>query len=94
MAPKDMPRGIINQINRSINEALKDPDFAKYLADNVYEPGGGTPEELASLMRDTANLWGATDRKARYSAELIIPKDQTMYAEYNGSLTRPFVYVL
>jgi tripartite-type tricarboxylate transporter receptor subunit TctC len=57
-APPKTPAAEIARFNRALNQALAMPDVLERLTSLAFEPGGGSPADLASLMqRDTAK-WG------------------------------------
>src|SRR5271170_4606394 len=43
VAPPKTPAAIVDTVNAGVNEALRDPDVQKHLADLSAEPVGGTP---------------------------------------------------
>ncbi|HYY83294.1 MAG TPA: tripartite tricarboxylate transporter substrate binding protein [Beijerinckiaceae bacterium] len=56
-APKDTPRPIIDKLNAAINEALKDPEMLKKLADLGGTPIGGTPEDFGKVVAAETEKW-------------------------------------
>jgi tripartite-type tricarboxylate transporter receptor subunit TctC len=56
-APKDTPRPIIDKLNAAINEALKDPEMLKKLADLGGTPIGGTPEDFGKVIAAETEKW-------------------------------------
>ncbi len=48
VAPPNTPSAIVDKINAGVNEALRDPDVQKRLADLTAEPVGGTPQATAA----------------------------------------------
>lgn len=52
-----------------MNAALKDPTIQKGIVERGDEPGGGTPEQLATLTRDYYKLWGEVVRANDIRAE-------------------------
>jgi len=56
-APKDTPRPIIERLNREINEAMKDPELLKKLADLGGTPIAGTPEDFGKVIADETEKW-------------------------------------
>ena len=57
VAPPKTPQAIAAKINADINEALRQPDIAKRLADLSAEPVGGTTEAAAEFMRQETERW-------------------------------------
>lgn len=57
-APPGTPRQIIAAVNREINEILKLPDVrAQFLSINM-QPVGGSPADMAKLIKDETKRWG------------------------------------
>jgi tripartite-type tricarboxylate transporter receptor subunit TctC len=57
VAKSGTPRPIIAKLNQEFNRALKSPEVEKPLTANGYELGGGTPEELAALIKKELPRW-------------------------------------
>ena len=55
--PARTPRPIIDRMNREMDAALKSADGRKRLLDAGLDPVGGTPEDLAKLMRSESDKW-------------------------------------
>ena len=51
------PRAHILKLNREFNRALQSPEVVKTLVSGGAEVGGGTPEELAALIRKEIPRW-------------------------------------
>ena len=49
--PAGLKRDLVEQLNGTINKALRDPDVVKSMVSQGLEPWIGTPEELAARMR-------------------------------------------
>lgn len=58
IAPRGVPRPVIDRLNAEINKAVKDPDFARRIAAEGLEPAGGTPEEFQALLKREVAEWG------------------------------------
>src|SRR5918993_573793 len=56
LAPKGTPAEVIATLNKTVNTALADENLRSQLAKVGAEPGGGTPEELASFMKKDAEV--------------------------------------
>ncbi|HTE16650.1 MAG TPA: tripartite tricarboxylate transporter substrate binding protein [Burkholderiales bacterium] len=56
-APAGTPREVIAKLNAEINKALIDPHVVKLFTTQGVEPQGGTPEDLARIMRDEYERW-------------------------------------
>jgi tripartite-type tricarboxylate transporter receptor subunit TctC len=61
-APPKTPAAIANQISMSIAEAAKQPDAVKRMLDLSFEAIGGTPAEMALLIRQETERWGKVVR--------------------------------
>ena len=57
------PRQVIDQINKDINEAIRQPEFETFFRGVGLQASGGSPDELGALMRDTAALWAPTIKR-------------------------------
>jgi tripartite-type tricarboxylate transporter receptor subunit TctC len=57
VAPPKTPQAIAAKINADINEALRQPDIAKRLADLSAEPVGGTTAAAAEFMDQEIERW-------------------------------------
>ena len=56
-APPGLPREITLRLNAILNEALTKPDIIKTFTAQGAEPAGGTPEDLAHLVRSDYERW-------------------------------------
>lgn len=68
-APKGTPRPAIDQLNRAINEALRDDEVRARMARINMEAVGGTPEELDRYLRSQIKMWGDAIRAANVKME-------------------------
>jgi tripartite-type tricarboxylate transporter receptor subunit TctC len=57
VAPPKTPAAIVDKINARVNEALRDPDVQKRLADLSAEPVGGTPQATTAYFHDEVERW-------------------------------------
>ena len=57
LVPSGTPRPIIDRLNREMDNALKAADVRKRLNDAGLDPVGGTPDDLARLMRSESDKW-------------------------------------
>ncbi|MCC7346366.1 MAG: tripartite tricarboxylate transporter substrate binding protein [Variibacter sp.] len=57
IAPAGLPRPILDKLNAAIGRAVVSPTFAKQFAVTGDEPGGGTPEQFAELIRKDSAKW-------------------------------------
>jgi tripartite-type tricarboxylate transporter receptor subunit TctC len=56
-APKDTPVHVIEFLNSEINEALRDPEIKKRLAELGVGPGGGSPAEFGKFIAAETEKW-------------------------------------
>ena len=56
-APKGTPAAIVRALNEASNEALTDPTLRASVVNGGADPLGGTPEDLAALMRTDRASW-------------------------------------
>lgn len=63
--PKGMPADVVTRVNRAINQALADPEVKERLARLGIEPGGGSPQDFATLTDRDRAKWKKiiTERK-------------------------------
>jgi tripartite-type tricarboxylate transporter receptor subunit TctC len=57
VAPPGTPAPIVDKVNAGVNEALRDPDIQKRLADLSAETVGGTPAATAAYFREETERW-------------------------------------
>ncbi|MDH4293789.1 MAG: tripartite tricarboxylate transporter substrate binding protein, partial [Betaproteobacteria bacterium] len=69
IAPKGTPKAIIDKLNSEINKAVKDPEFAKRIAQDGLEPAGGTPEAFGELLKREVVEWGEVVKAAKVTAD-------------------------
>ena len=69
VAPKGTPAEVVATLNRAANTALSDDNLRTQLAKVGAEPGGGTPEELASFMKKDAEIWARVVKAANVKPE-------------------------
>jgi len=58
LAPAGTPASIVQQLNKAINEALKQPEVAEKLRSEGGDVLGGTPEQFDQLLRAEVPRWG------------------------------------
>jgi tripartite-type tricarboxylate transporter receptor subunit TctC len=68
-APPRTPGTIADKLSRAIAETLKQAEVAKRLAELSAEPIGGSPAEMAGLMKQDAERWRAVIRAAGVKLE-------------------------
>ncbi len=57
VAPKGTPKPIVDKLNNEINKILKDPEFRSQIIKIGIDPLGGTPEQLATYLREQLPIW-------------------------------------
>jgi tripartite-type tricarboxylate transporter receptor subunit TctC len=68
-APKNTPPGIIDKLNKEINEALADAKLKLRLADLGSSVVGGSPAEYRRRLHEEAEKWGKVIQAANIKAE-------------------------
>jgi tripartite-type tricarboxylate transporter receptor subunit TctC len=57
IGPRNMPRPLVERINRDINSALQSPELAKLLSSQGADPIPRSPESFAQSMSDDRRKW-------------------------------------
>ncbi len=55
--PAGTPKEIIDRLNRELRAILESPETRRFFAEQGAESGGGTPEQLATLVRVETAKW-------------------------------------
>lgn len=63
LAPPATPKAIVDKLNAAAQQVLKEPEVQAFLAKTNVQPGGGTPEELASRIRQEITEYRAVAPK-------------------------------
>lgn len=58
VAPAGTPPNVINELNKNINQVLKQPDIRARLMNEGGDVLGGTPEQFSSLLAKDIAHWG------------------------------------
>jgi tripartite-type tricarboxylate transporter receptor subunit TctC len=69
IGPKGVPRPIVDRVNSTINQALKQKDMEEKLQADGVSPAGGTPEQLYEQIRKEIGLWRKTIADAHIKVE-------------------------
>ena len=69
LAPGNTPREVITKIHDAAARATRDPAARKRFQDDGAEPLGGTPEQLAAVIRDDMAKWEKVVRAAGIKPE-------------------------
>jgi tripartite-type tricarboxylate transporter receptor subunit TctC len=57
-APKNTPADVVALLNKEINDALRDPEIKKRLAELGVGPGGGSASDFAAFIAAETEKWG------------------------------------
>ena len=68
-APPKTPAAIIAKLNAAVNQALKDPEVKAHYARMHLTAVGGTPEDMAKIVKDDTERWGAVIKSAKVTIE-------------------------
>ena len=69
VAPRGVPREIIERLNRDINSMLGSEDFKKVLANDGLEPAGGPSSRFAEVLARETARWAKVVQQAGIKAE-------------------------
>ncbi len=57
LAPAGTPKEIVDELNRAVNEILRQPDLAQRLAADGADPGSGSAAEFQDFIRAELDKW-------------------------------------
>jgi tripartite-type tricarboxylate transporter receptor subunit TctC len=57
IGPKDMPKPIVDRLNKEINKILQMPETAKHLESQGVEPSWGSPDDFRDLIKKEVTTW-------------------------------------
>jgi len=69
IAPKGLPRPILDRVNGDLNKALQTKEMQERLAGDGVSAAGGTPEQFAALIKKDIEVWRGVVKKAGVKAE-------------------------
>jgi len=69
VAPKNLPRPILDRVNGELNKILKVKDMQDKLAGDGVSAAGGTPEQFGALIKKDIDMWRRVVQKAGVKAE-------------------------
>lgn len=69
IAPKGLPRPILDRVNGDLNKALQTKEMQERLAGDGVSAAGGTPEQFATLIKKDIEVWRGVVKKAGVKAE-------------------------
>lgn len=64
LAPANVPKDIIDRLQREIARAIANPKVAQLLSNLGLQPASNTPEEFRTLIREDSERWGKVIRAA------------------------------
>jgi tripartite-type tricarboxylate transporter receptor subunit TctC len=64
-APPKTPAPIIAKLNAAVNDVLKMPEVKEQYKKQELQLGGGTPQDMARVMKDDTARWGQVIREAK-----------------------------
>jgi tripartite-type tricarboxylate transporter receptor subunit TctC len=68
-APPKTPRAIVEKLNKAVNDVLNDPAMKARFKSLNLEPGGGSTEDMAKLVKEETKRWGDVIRAAGIHAD-------------------------
>src|SRR5215468_10801359 len=68
-APPKTPAPIVAKLNAAINDALKAPDMQSHLGLMHLQAVGGTPQQMAEIVKADTRRWGDVIRAANVTLE-------------------------
>ena len=69
IAPKGLPKPILDRVNGELNKALQTKEMTDRLAGDGVSAAGGTPEQFAALIKKDIEVWRNVVKKAGVKAE-------------------------
>jgi len=69
VAPAGLPRPILDKLNAAVNKAILSEGFKDKFAKIGDEPGGGTPEDFATVIKNDSAKWGEVINRAGIKLE-------------------------
>jgi len=67
--PAATPKPIVDKIAADVSKIVRSPEISARLADDGWEPGGGTPQEFTTLWLETAKELGAVIQQRHITIE-------------------------
>jgi tripartite-type tricarboxylate transporter receptor subunit TctC len=69
VAPKGVPREIVERLNREINDLITAEDMKKHMATEGLEPAGGSPARFGEILKSEAARWAKVVQQAGIKVE-------------------------
>jgi len=60
--PAGTPPARVRQLNRQVNQVLRDPQFSGFMAETRQQAGGGSPDQFAAQVAEAHRRYGAVIR--------------------------------
>ena len=67
--PRDIPTGIVQNLNVEINRELQEPSVTATLAQQSLDPLGGSSDQMKRSIEDDARVWGSLIRRLGIHAD-------------------------
>jgi tripartite-type tricarboxylate transporter receptor subunit TctC len=64
-APPKTPPAIVAKLNAAVNQVLKMPEVQEQYRRLNLQPGGGSPQDLAKVIKDDTARWGEVIKEAK-----------------------------
>lgn len=68
-APPKTPPAIIAKLNAAVNQALKEPELQAHFNQLHLQAVGGTPQDMAKIVKDDTQRWGAVIKSANVTLQ-------------------------
>ncbi len=68
-APAKTPKGVVEQLNKALNQVLADKDVIKRIEDHGADVESSTPEQLGTLVKSELAKWKGVVQKARLTVD-------------------------
>ena len=69
VAPKGVPKEIVDRLNREINALIQADDMKKHMETEGLEPAGGTPARFGEILKSEAARWAKVVKQAGIKVE-------------------------
>ena len=69
IAPKGLPKPILDRVNGELNKILQQKDMQDKLANDGVSAAGGTPEQFLALIKRDIETWRKVVQQAKVKAE-------------------------
>lgn len=64
-APPKTPAPIIARLNKAVNDVLQMPEVQEQYRKMGLQPGGGTPQDMAKIVKNDTARWGEVIKEAK-----------------------------